>query len=327
MDDRQQSIVEILATLQTIKAMKADQDRHSFDADIRAFRAAGREAEAIKLYAVVYHVDEEEAQKALAALPTEGIASAAYYLRPPLEPAYREEMENLLREGKRIEAIRRFQQQIPFPLIAAKAEIKAWEKALGLESSVCQATPHSLPLDDFMIRWTVAIQPEKRLGSWRFAKGFIRFEFALAINGKSTPCMSEGFAVSSSALMASCQGDGSYEIFTCSCGVAECAGLSAVDVVHLDRMVLWEDRNENRAAYTFDAARYKAEINGLISPAFLILPRDIPTSRISQSSPPGLCCSSPLRYSPDIPLRDAATIRTASLPAACCSNRSAQGCQ
>ena len=59
------------------------------------------------------------------------------------------------------------------------------------------------------------------------------------------------------------QGD-EYEIFTCSCGVAGCAGIwRGVVVVHQDNLILWKAFfAKGRKVFLFDKEQYKAEILG-----------------------------------------------------------------
>jgi hypothetical protein len=81
----------------------------------------------------------------------------------------------------------------------------------------------------------------------------------MRIDGKAL-MLSSDQAVSIPDLEASAQEDGLYEIFTCGCGVAGCAGLAPIEVIQIDGKVLWEEKGSDAFSYTFDATRYHAEI-------------------------------------------------------------------
>ena len=67
-------------------------------------------------------------------------------------------------------------------------------------------------------------------------------------------------------ILSTIQGD-EYEVFTCSCGVAGCAGIwRGVVVVHDANLILWKAfYAKGRKVFLFDKEQYKAEILGKCS--------------------------------------------------------------
>ena len=66
-------------------------------------------------------------------------------------------------------------------------------------------------------------------------------------------------------LIKTVQGSGDFLIFTCACGVADCAGWEKVSVRHEEEIVRWDfSYNGNTYAFRFDKNFYIGEIQRLI---------------------------------------------------------------
>lgn len=66
-------------------------------------------------------------------------------------------------------------------------------------------------------------------------------------------------------LIKSVQGSGDYLIFTCACGVADCAGWEKVGVTHEEEIVAWDfSFNEITYAFRFDKNFNIGEIQRLV---------------------------------------------------------------
>ena len=54
--------------------------------------------------------------------------------------------------------------------------------------------------------------------------------------------------------------NGSYLIFTCSCGIADCGGWDKVKVIHFENSIQWQFEYENNYKFKFDKNLYIGEI-------------------------------------------------------------------
>jgi hypothetical protein len=166
MNSHDQARKELVETIQNAAALKAQHEAQEFDEDVRAFKAAGRTEEAARLYAALHRIHLDEAREAVAAMNTDSVLSdlmsSSRLSRRCIDPDFRADVERLLREANRIQAIRLYRKRYGFCLPQAKAEIEAWEGELGLEQPTANVVS-AAPVNELEIRWKSTLQPEKRL--------------------------------------------------------------------------------------------------------------------------------------------------------------------
>lgn len=61
-------------------------------------------------------------------------------------------------------------------------------------------------------------------------------------------------------LYKSCIEEGSYLIFTCECGIADCAGWELVEVAHCTETISWTFTHEKLYKFTFNKKLYLKEV-------------------------------------------------------------------